>query len=369
MARIVQSSKFKVQSKPQASKPGRATTMAELMLKSKTAFVSPQKGEILEGIITKLTSSEILVDIGTKSQAVVLEKDRRILKSLLDSLKIGDKVGVQVLNPESEYGNTVVSLRRFNEGKIWERLEILQKSKEKIDAKIDATTRGGFLVTTNDGISGFLPNSQVSILPQNENLTGRPIKISVIELSRPLRKIIFSQKAAIDNVQFENAAKNFKRGEKIEASISSIAPFGIFTILNGDLEGFVHLSEISWDKLTVVPEEYKVGDKIEAQVLGIEKTAKRVNLSIKRLTQNPYEEKLKEFTPDKKVEGTITNVNSSRITVDLGEGVEGIVKKEKIPPTVTFTEGQTIAATVLEVDKNQKVILSPVLKEKPIGYR
>lgn len=343
--------------------------MAELMLKHKALFVSPKKGELLEGVITKLTSSEILVDIGTKTQAVVLEKDKRILKSLLDSLKVGDKVSVSVLNPESEYGNTVVSLRRFNEGKIWEKLEELLKSKEKTDAKIDATTKGGFLVTTNDGISGFLPNSQVSLLPQNENLTGKSIKVSVIELSRPLKKIIFSQKAAIDNVEFENAAKSFKRGEKIEASIASIAPFGIFAILNSNIEGFVHLSEISWDKLTSVPQEYKVGEKIEAQVLGIEKSAKRVNLSIKRLTANPYEEKLKEFTPDKKVEGTITGVSSARLTVDLGEGIEGVIKKEKIPPTVTFTEGQKISATVLEVDKNQKVILSPVLKEKPIGYR
>lgn len=347
----------------------KASSMAELMLKHTAAFVSPKKGELLEGVITKLTSSEILVDIGTKTQAVVLEKDKRILRSLLDSLKIGDKVTVSVLNPESEYGNTVVSLRRFNEGKMWLKLEELLKSKEKITAKIDATTKGGFLVTTSDNISGFLPNSQVSILPQNENLTGKLIKVSVIELSRPLRKIIFSQKATIDNVEFENAAKSFKRGEKTEASISSIAPFGIFAILNGDLEGFVHLSEISWDKLTSVPEDYKIGDKIEAQVLGVEKSAKRINLSIKRLTQNPYEEKLNEFTPDKKVEGIVTSVSPSRVTIELGDGIEGLIKKEKIPPTVVFAEGQTIQATVLEVDKNQKVILSPVLKEKPIGYR
>jgi len=369
VARTVQSSKFKVQGKPQTSKPGQAKTMAELMASSKSSFVSPKKGEILQGSITKLTSSEILVDIGSKSPAVVLEKDKRILKSLLDSLKVEDKVDVQVLNPESEYGNTVVSLRRFNEGKMWEKLEDLQKSKEKITAVIDASTKGGFLVTTADGASGFLPNSQVSLLPQNENLAGKAIKVSVIELSRPLRKIIFSQKAAIDNVEFEKSTKNYKRGDKVVVKINSIAPFGIFAVLNESLEGFVHLSEISWDQLSEVPKDYTVGNNIEAIVLGIEKVAKRVNLSIKRLKANPYEEKLKEFGVDKKVKGTITGVSSSRLTLNLGEGIEGIIKKEKIPPTVTFSEGQLIDATVLEVDRSGKVILSPVLKEKPLGYR
>jgi small subunit ribosomal protein S1 len=342
-----------------SSSKSSAKTMAELMSSSKTSFISPKKGEILEGTITKLSSSEILVDIGTKTQAVVLEKDKKILRSLLEGLKEGDKVGVQVLNPESEHGNTVVSLRRFNEDKMWQRLETLLKAKEKVDAVIDASTKGGFIVTTSDGASGFLPNSQVSLLPQNENLTGKTIKVSVIELSRPLKKVIFSQKAAIDTVEFERAAKNHKRGDKVISKIASVAPFGIFTLIGENLEGFIHVSEISWEQLESVPEQYKVGDEIEAVVLGTEKSAKRINLSIKRMSQNPHEEKLKQFSADTKVEGT----------VDLGEGIEGVIKKEKIPPTVSFASGQNIQATVLEVDRSGKVILAPVLKEKPIGYR
>lgn len=354
--------------KVQSSK-NKATSMAELMASYKTNFISPKKGEILEGTITKLTSSEILVDIGAKTQAVVLEKDRKILRSLLENLKVGDKVGVQVLNPESEHGNTVVSLRRFNEDKTWVKLEALLKSKEKVDAEIVSNTKGGFIVTTLDGASGFLPNSQVSLLPQNENLTGKTIKVSVIELSRPLKKVIFSQKAAIDTVEFERAAAKHKRADRLNSKIASIAPFGIFTIIGDNLEGFIHVSEISWEQLETVPEQYKVGDEVEAVVLGTEKTAKRINLSIKRLTENPYQEKLKQFSADTKVEGTVKEVTPARVTVDLGEGIEGIIKKEKIPPTVSFASGQTIQATVLEVDRSGKVILAPVLKEKPIGYR
>lgn len=359
-----------INSKPQSSKLG-PQTMAELMLKHKTAFISPQKGDILEGKITKLTSSEILVDIGTKSLASVLEKDRRILKSLLTSLKVGDKVNVSVLNPESEFGNTVVSLRRFNEDNIWDKLETSQKNKEKIDAIIDAFTKGGFLVSTTTGVSGFLPNSQASFLNDNANLVGQKVKVTVIELSRPLKKIIFSQKAAVDSREFEKLASAFKKGQKVTATVSNVVPFGVFALVGDEqkVEGFVHLSEISWQNLASPPEDMKSGDKFEAKVLGVESEAKRINLSIKRLLPNPYEEKLKEYTSDKKVTGIITNVGSSSLTVALAEGIEGIIKKDKIPPTMSLREGQSIEATVLSIDRNRKIILSPVLKEKPIGYR
>ena len=350
----------------------KATTMADLMKSVQTKFVSPKKGEVLEGIITKLTSAEILVDIGAKTEAVVLEKDSKILRSLLSTLKIGDKVTVSVLNPESDLGNPVVSLRRFNEDRVWEKLNNLLKTKEQLDVTIDEVTKGGFLVSTRDGISGFLPNSQASFMGIQDVIPGRSIKVSVIELNRLARKVIFSQKTSVTSAEFEKSVKNLKKGQKIECTISNVTPFGIFVQIeqNGNiLEGFVHISEVSWEKIQTIPQSFKQGDKIEGEVLSIDRDSKRVTLSVKRLTRNPYEEKLKEFTPDKKVTGTVVKVLSSGVTVDLGEGIEGFIKKEKIPPTLKFSEGASIEATVLEVDKKQRVVLAPVLREKPIGYR
>lgn len=357
---------------PSASS-GQARSMEELMKSVTTNFVSPHKGDVLEGIITKLTSAEILVDIGAKTPCVVLEKDKRILKSLLTTLKEGDKVKVSVLNPESDFGNPVVSLRRFNDDRVWEKLEKLLKDKNELEVNIDELTKGGFLVSTSDGVSGFLPNSQSVFSDNSQNVIGKKLKAAVIELNRPLRKVIFSQKATVGSEEFEKATKNLKRGDKLSAVISNVAPFGIFVLLNIDddqkAEGFVHISEIAWEKLESVPDTFKQGDKLELELLGIEKQAKRVNLSIKRLTKNPYEEKLKEFTPDKKVSGTVSSIISTGILVDLGEGIEGFIKKEKIPPTVTYNEGSRIEATVVELDRKQRVVLAPVLKEKPIGYR
>lgn len=366
MAKTIQSSELRIKNKL------KATTMADLMKSVSTPFVSPKKGEVLEGIITKLTSAEILVDIGAKTEAVVLEKDNKILKSLLTTLKTGDKVTVSVLNPESDLGNPVVSLRRFNEDRVWEKLNSLFKSKEQLDVTIDEVTKGGFLVSTKDGISGFLPNSQASFLNAQADLPGKSIKASVIELNRPAKKVIFSQKTAMGGQEFDKATQNIKRGQKAGCVISNITPFGIFCLIESEgqnVEGFIHISEISWEKLQTVPQNFKQGDKIEAEVLSVDRDSKRVTLSVKRLTQNPYEEKLKEYTPEKKVTGTVIKILSNGVTIDLGEGIEGFIKKEKIPPTLKFSEGASIEATVLEIDRKQRVVLAPVLKEKPIGYR
>lgn len=347
--------------------------MADLMKSVKTNFVSPQKGQILEGVITKLTSTEILVDIGAKTECVVLEKDKNILRSLLSSLKVGDKVTVSVLNPESDFGNAVVSLRRFNDEKVWIKLEALHKSKEQIDATVDEITRGGFLVSTKDGFSGFMPNSQVSFLENSQSLLSKIIKVSVIELNRPLKKIIFSQKAGMGSEDFDKAIKALKIGQKIKTIISNVAPFGIFTYIKFDstvVEGFIHISEVSWEKTITIPDIYQKDEEIEVEILNFDKEAKRINLSIKNLTKDPFEEKLKSFQKDQKVSGTVYKILSSGILITLGEGIEGFIKKDKIPPTQSFAEGSPITATVVEVDtKRHRVALVPVLTEKPIGYR
>lgn len=348
----------------------RATSMADLMKSAKPLFVLLRKGENLEGTVTKLTSAEILVDIGAKTEAQVLEKDKNNMRTLLSLLKVGDKVTVSVLNPESDFGNPVVSLRRFLDHKLWDKVDALSKSKKAQEVTITEETRGGFVVATGDGIKGFLPNSHV----MGKLYLGQKTTATLLEFDREQHKIIFSQKKSVGSDDFAKATKNIKIGQKITSVISSIAPFGIFVSIPAEneisVEGFIHISEISWDKLESVPQEFAVGGKVEGAVLGFDRKSFRVNLSIKRLTEDPYKEKLKEYTSDKKVKGKILDVSSSGIHVELEEGVQGFIKKEKIPIGKDFEKGQEISATVDSVDeKNHRVILVPYLTKKVIGYR
>ena len=348
--------------------------MAELMKSAKATFVTPRKGDNIPGIITKLTRSEILVDINAKTEAVVLEKDRQILSSILSSIKVGDKVMVSVLNPEGDLGNPVVSLRRFIDDIVWEKLRSLQKSKEVLEVTVTGTIKGGFLVTTLDGISGFLPNSHASALENPQNLIGKTIKTVILELNRELHKIIFSQKQVLGIDDFKKSIKSLKISQKIDAVISSITSFGIVVLIQPQnkepIEGFIHLSEISWGTTANISDNFKISENLEAVVIGFDEDSRRVLLSIKRLTANPLEAKLQEYTIDKKIKGEVIKVISTGVLLDLGEGIVGIIKNDKIPPNVSYKEGIAIDAVVSKIDlKRHRVEVAPVLLEKPIGYR
>jgi len=360
----------------------KATSMAELMKKTQaTSFISPHKGDMLSGIITKLTSSEILIDINAKTDAVVLEKERNILNKILSSYKVGDKVQVQVLNPESDFGYPVVSLRRSVGDITWDRLSALQKDQTPVEVTLDMATKGGFLATTLDGISGFLPNSHTSSLQNPQGLIGNKIKVVVLELNRELNKIIFSQKQVMGPADFQKLIKNLKIGQKIDAVVSNVAPFGVFLSIPVDspsgeagdqklAEGFVHISETSWENVENLNDTFKIGDKITGIVIGFDKESRRVNLSLKRLSADPFEKKLDEFTIDKKLTVKVTKIISSGVLLDLGNNVTGLIKKEKIPVKTTYKEGQEIDVTVSSVDKKRhRVEVVPVLTAKPIGYR
>src|SRR3989344_3031928 len=269
----------------------KATSMADLMKKvaaAKTPFVSPHKGDMLTGTITKLTSGEILVDINAKTEAVVLEKERQIMNKILTSYKVGDKVAVQVLNPESDFGYPVVSLRRSVGDITWDRLAKLQKSQEPVEVNLDMATKGGFLVTTSDGISGFLPNSHTSSLENPQGLIGRKIKVIVLENNRELNKIIFSQKQAMGPADFQKLIKDLKVGQKIDAVVSNVAPFGVFLSIAVDdtklAEGT--RSELGDNITGLIKKEkipvkttYKEGQEVNVTVSSVDKKKHRVEVA------------------------------------------------------------------------------------------
>jgi small subunit ribosomal protein S1 len=356
---------------------GGASTMAELMAKQKDSVVTLKKGESIKARISKLTPNEMLVDAGAKTEAMVLEKDKRILRTILSMFKVGDIVEVTVLNPESDSGQPVVSFRRFLGNLAWNKLEELQKNKEQIEVSVSESTKAGFLVTTDFGIAGFLPQSHTSFNNPQDLTTGMRVSVSVLEINRKDNKIIFSQKTAISESDFMQAMKQMKIGQTVEVSIANVTPFGLFVTLpfkkaktEESLEGFIHVSEIAWEKVEDLTSEYTAGQKIEAVVSRFDTETRRINLSVKRLTKDPFEALLEKYPIDKKITGTVLKVEDSGVTVELEEDLEGVIKKDKIPLTTKFTVGQQVTATVSEHDKKRhKISLIPVLLDKPMGYR
>ncbi|MEK7572101.1 MAG: S1 RNA-binding domain-containing protein [Patescibacteria group bacterium] len=352
------------------------SAMAQLLAKHKSEFVTLKKGDTLIGSVTKLTKQEILIKTGAKTDAVVLEKDKRMLRTLLSLLHVGDKVNVTVLNPESDMGYPVVSLRRYLSDLAWEKLDVLIKSKEQITITVTESTKAGYVAATPFGVVGFLPHSHVA--QQQEFGIGQDIQASVFELNREDNKIIFSQKKVLSEDDFASLMKQYKVGDKVKVTITTITSFGIFVSLpfvgkdkkEGVVEGFIHISEVSWDKVQDLTGLFTVGEEREAVITRFDTETKKINLSIKRLSGDPFDAVAEKFPLEKKVTGAVTIVDNSGVTVSLSDEVDGFIKKEKIPPTTTYAIGQTITVTVSEHDKRRRrIILVPVLLEKPIGYR
>lgn len=350
-------------------------TMAELMAKSTAKPIeSIKKGDYIKGTLSRIGKREILVDIQAKGQATVLERDPKMLRNIKTLLKEGQEVEVSVLSPESDSGLPVVSLRRFISNIVWANLEEMKKTQEKVDVIINEVTKGGFVVTTKDGQAGFLPNSH-SNSSQGSLTQGKTINVSIADLNREDNKVIFSQKTTISTEDFATMTSGFKPGTKVKGEISSVTNFGYFVLLHpssGDrtVDGLIHISEVSWERSDDNLTLYKMGDEVEAVVISIDRDARRIDLSLKKLTIDPFVSLKENFPVDKKVQGAVRNLDGGNVTLELGEGVEGVIKKEKVPPTTTYAIGQVVDATVISHDpRRRRIELTPILKEKPLMYR
>src|SRR5215469_9333349 len=206
------------------------SAMAQLLAKHQNKFVTLKKGESVKAILTKLTPNEILVDAGAKTEAVVLERDKRIVQTIMQQFKVGDTVDVNVLNPESESGQPIVSLRRYLGNLAWEKLEDLQKKGEPVEVTIKDSSKAGYVVDTAFGVSGFLPQSHVAFTQEGLN-AGQTVKARVLELNRADNKVIFSQKQSLSIEEFAAISKQYGVGEKMKVTVTTITPFGIYVAL------------------------------------------------------------------------------------------------------------------------------------------
>lgn len=350
-----------------------ATSMAELLAASKKPLVTFKKGDLVTGKITKLTKHEILVSIGAKGEALVMEKDPDLLDQLMEMVHEGDEVEVSIISPEAENGFTIVSLRRFLDQKVWGKLATLQKDKTLIDVTVSEVTKGGYTVRTEDGIQAFLPHT----LTTKSHMSGEKISVSVFELIRDDKKIVVSEKSMMTTDEFKELKSHVKVGDTVKATITNVTTFGIFATVpvalgkeTKSVEALIHISEIAWEKtMEISGEQYTVGNVIETKVVGYDDDSKRLSLSLKQLTEDPFTEIAKKYPLETNVSGTVSQIQAGNVHVKF-DSVEGIIRKEKVPAGTEYTEGQALTVTITEIDtRRHKIYLSPVLLKKTIGYR
>lgn len=350
----------------------KATSMAELMASRGSQVHGLQKGDEVEGTVKKLTPHEILLDIGSKGDALVLEFDKQNLENLLSFLKVGDKVKAVVLSPEAEEGFPVVSLRRTLDNLVYEKFKGLSEKKEIFPVTVSDITRGGYFVNTNEGTRGFLPYSQ--ILSDQDNLIGSTINVRIIEFDKERKRVLFSEKAVMYVIDPREISTYVKPHESVDVEITSLTPYGAYGVIEPKkgvkIEVFVHISELSHDRVEDVASIIKKGDKVKAEILEIDYDARRVNVSMKRLAKDSFDEVKTKYKAEDKVKGVVTEVKTRGIVLKINDDATGFIPADKIPSSTTYKVGDSVECEVVDFDlRKRHIIVSPVLKAIPLGYR
>lgn len=367
-------SKVKNKGEPFGKKPqGEPQTMDELLAQMGDISLTIKKGDTLEGTIVSKGAKEILVDIGKKSFGILAEWELDQVKDYAATLNIGDKVLAQVVNPENEFGYTVLSLRRSSSETRWQLLTELKGKGADLEVTGVEVAKGGILVDWQ-GLRGFIPSTQLegSYASNPSHLLNRKISVKVIEVDKSINRLVLSQKAQALGVTpsyQKDKLKKIKPNDILKGTVSGIAPFGVFVDIDG-IEGLVHISEVGWEKVENLSDLFKVNEKVEVLVLEVNDTEGKLNLSIKRLTPDPWKNILDRYPMESTASGKVVRSAPYGVFVQLEPGIEGLLHISKITPGEEPKVGDKIDCLIENIDSvRRKISLTLVPKEKPVGYR
>ncbi len=320
-------------------------TMEELLAQFGGKSLAVTRGQVVEGKIISINPHEILVDVGAKAEGIITGRELSAVSDLVSGFKVGDKVMAQVVQPESDTGQVILSLRQTSGEKRWQDLKEKQDKDELVEVRVLDINRGGLMVVIDD-LRGFIPSSQLEPehLANLSNLISQTLKVKVIELDQPSNRLLFSEKEANRQANKKRAQKTLaglKIGNKVKGVVTAVLPFGVFVNVDG-VEGLVHISEISWEKVTNPGQFFKIGDEIEAQVVNLDRETGKLNLSVKQLSTDPWEEISRQLEVGQKVHGTITKIVPFGIFVRLSMGIDGLLHSSKISAGTNFETDQEI---------------------------
>ena len=356
---------------------GQAENPMASLLDADLGMSQISRGDIREGKITSITHSEILIDVGSKSEGVIAGKELETLDAKARSeLQVGQDIWVYVVNPEDEGGNILLSLSRAQQEKDWRDAEELLESQEVFKGQVAGFNKGGLIVKLGR-VRGFVPASQMSAQRRRRaegetpdqkwgKMVNEPIMVKVVEVDRARNRLIFSERAAAKETreaERERLLSELKEGDIVEGRIISLAAFGAFVDVGG-ADGLVHLSELTWKRIEHPNEILKVGQTVKVQVLGVEKDRKRIALSMKRLEDDPWSRVLQQFKVGQLVEGTVTKLTKfgAFARIKGNEEIEGLIHVSELAdnrinhPKDAVQEGQTYALRIVKIEPDKRRI-------------
>ena len=343
--------------------------MDDLLAQASDSVKQLTAGEVVHGTILSIKKHEVLIDLGPLGVGLVPRRE----VSMSNNYAEGDEVTASVVEVELDNGYSLLSMRKAARDRGWDEVATKLESGEIVTVTPYDANRGG-LLAEYEGVRGFLPVSQLSaehyprvgssdkdeILQRLNVLVNKEIRVRILDADRKANKLIFSEKEAIK----EGLAERFEKlsvGDTIKGIVTGVVDFGVFVNVEG-IEGLIHISEISWERVNNPIDYVKVGQTVEAKIIAIDK--ERLSLSMKQLTKDPWLDEVEQFKSGEDVEGTVTRITPFGAFVQLSPAVEALVHVSELggdgtDPEKVFTLNERKTFTVLEIDKdNRKISLS-----------
>ncbi|MBX4191257.1 MAG: S1 RNA-binding domain-containing protein [Candidatus Doudnabacteria bacterium] len=310
-------------------------TMSELLALEGVEIKIPKVGDVLEGKVLSVGKNEVYIDLEGIGLGVVRGRELYDESVRVSTLKVGDPVIASVVEPENKEGNVELSFRQAGQERVWQTLVERLKTREVIKTKILEANKGGLMVEVN-GVIGFLPVSQLSsehyprveegdknkILEVLKSYVGKIFDVQIITADAHDEKLIVSEKA-VGEEELRSKISRLTIGTMVEGEVSGIVDFGIFLKFGEGLEGLVHISELAWTRIDHPKDLYRVGQKVQAQVISIDRD--RISLSIKRLQADPWAEAIKKYQVGQIVTGKVNKVMPFGAFVELDPEIYGLV--------------------------------------------
>ncbi|MDO4806240.1 MAG: 30S ribosomal protein S1 [Coriobacteriales bacterium] len=324
------------------------------------------EGDIVMGTVVKIEHDEVLLDIGYKSEGVIPARELSIRKDVDPSeiVGLGDQIEALVLQKEDKEGRLILSKKRAEYERAWNRVEERFQSGENVEGEVIEVVKGGLILDI--GLRGFLPASLVD-LRRVKDLTaylGTRIEARVIEMDRNRNNVVLSRRVVLEEArkaERQGIIQQLKSGMRLTGTVSSIVDFGAFVDLGG-IDGLVHISELSWNHVNNPSEVVKVGQEVEVEVLDVDLNRERISLGLKQTTEDPWRTLVKKYPVGRIVEGNVTKIVTFGAFVDLGEGVEGLVhisemaNKHVERPEQVCTVGDMVNVQIMEIDLDRRRI-------------
>jgi len=341
--------------------------MEEMMQNIDSSIKKFRDGDIAKGKVISINENEAIVNIGYMSDCIIpkneVSSDREF--NINDILNVDDEINVYIVKLNDGEGNVLGSKKRADSIVVWDELEEYMENSKQIQITVNEAVKGG-VVAFIKGIRAFIPASQLSVsyVKDLNEFVGKELEVKVIELDKEKRRVVLSRRVieqAQLEVKREEIWKTLKVGEKVPGTVSRLTNFGAFVDLGG-IDGLVHVSELSWNRVKEPSQVVSVGDKVEVYILDLNREKGRISLSLKDAAEDPWKKQIKEQNIGSIVDGTVTKLMKFGAFVDIGNGIEGLVHISQLSdehvnsPSEVVSIGDKVKVKILDINEENKRI-------------